>query len=85
MFGFGLKPTEGLTSVYECGVRIETVRICIHSQLCKAVKIPKRVWNSPAQLIIVKPPVNTMRGMVRRGMWDVHEILGIGVRGKGEG
>ena len=51
------------------GVRIwaKTARICIHSQNCKAGKIPKRVWNSPAQLVIEKIPANTMRGMVRCG------------------
>ena len=71
--------------MYVFGVRTETARICIHSQIFKAGKIPKRVWNSPAQRVTVKIPVNTMRGMVRCGMWDVHEILGLGVRGKGEG
>ncbi len=67
LFGFGSKPTEGLQSVYEFGVRMETARICIHSQLCKAGKIPKRVWNSPTKLVIEKPPANTMQGMVRCG------------------
>ena len=56
-----------LQSVYAFGVRTETAHINIHSQRCKAGKIPKRVWNSPAQLVIVKDPANTMRGMIRCG------------------
>ena len=39
--GFGLEPTEGLQAVYEFGVRIETARMCIHSQIHKAAEIPK--------------------------------------------
>ena len=57
-----------LHSLYEFGNRIETLRICIHSQFCKAVKIPKRVWNSAAQLVTVKPPASMMLDMVRCGV-----------------
>ena len=67
MLRLGLESTKGLQSVYEFGVRIETARICIHSQSCKAGETPKRVWNSPAQLVSGKNPANTIRGMVRCG------------------
>ncbi len=58
---------EGLQSVYKFEVRIVTTRICIHLQNFKMGKIPKRVRNSPAQLVTTKVPANMMRGIVRSG------------------